>query len=245
MIFSKKPTPEKLERLALNWPTQNPTWLVVTMNQESFDTGDTSYSLEAHHRQGDKILVNQLKFSNEDKDELSLVGFENSKKLFAGKMENNKENQDFINSILFNQMKSAREHLVNCGKRAPLESNFNPKEAQGEEWLRVSLGLLTKALESVAQARKSGGDEVSHGLFFCGIHPNKNRFTYRLRLFNLDIEAFEDEAQSLRVLVYDKKKADSFDGLEPSLTMVFNDHKQRIINEFILLLSPLSKTLLF
>lgn len=240
MIFSKKPSQKKLEEFTHNWKNLSPSWIALQFNSHQYKNSLESYSIEWHSPD-----LHQLKWGIKGPSVLEIEGWRKSRLILEGELETNKDIQSLINDNLHLTFIKVRESLISCGSHPPKEETLNPKENEGREWLRVTLEVLKKALNEVSLSRDKGGPEVSQGFLFCGTHPNKNRFTFRLRIFNLDFELIEDEIHCLRILVYNKKNNETFDNLEPALTMVFRDHKQNVLNEFIQLLPELGKTLVF
>lgn len=247
MFFkSKSPNPTTLEKFRQNWPVTEPSWLALDMNQNIPGDAYEAYTLEVH--QGNVINRLSWRDNSSDKNLFHCEATLSNKSIFSGSL--SKENELYkenlyptIEGATHFFFKQVRELLVSCGKRQA-SGSFNPQEAQGKEWLRVSLEVLKKALANVAQERSKDGPEVLQGLLFCGYHPTNNKFTFRLRIFNLDIEVIEDETQSLRVMVFDKKNKDSFSGLEPALKMVFIQEKAPVLDQFITLLPNLSSPIM-
>lgn len=246
-MFSKNPNQVALKNFKDSWSASQSTWLALQMNQTHFRESFESYMLEAHYQYQGKTKISQINWG-EGTSQLEIDTVLNSKKNISGSV--SFKEHDFIQSIhhtleelIHDFFKRARDLLVTSGTTPVQAGGLNPQEGQGIEWLRVTLEVLKKALEDVKAKRKAGGPEVSQGLFFCGVHPNSSKFTFRLRIFNLDIEAQEDENNALRVVVFDKKNQDSFKGLEPVLKMVFNREKQLAIDYLIQTLPNLSPTI--
>ncbi len=247
MIFTKKPSPQTLEKFRKAYNPSQSYWQALEMNQNFSDEEYESYRLEYH--EGGKPVVTSLSWSYDPRaihTKASLAG----RRFFSGPIKRDQKEEDLLYDFQLTQegalhqfFSEVREKLVSCGQEAS-QGVPNLQEAQGYEWLRVSLELLKKALEDVRMARSQGGPEVCQGLLFCGNHPVRKQFVFRLRLFNLDIEAMEDDKKALRVQVFDKKNQDTFSGVQPSLQTVFHAQKAPIIDSFIQILPSLSTALL-
>ncbi len=240
VIFSKKPSPKKLEDFFSYWKETDPQWIVMQFNQYALKDCYESYSMEFHGSS-----FSQIKLGKKKNDELFIEVWKGSKNTTQGTLPYTEKVADTINANIHHCFLTIRDQLIDRANTPPKESILNPREQEGHEWIRVSVDLLKKALNEVSQARQAKGPEVSQGLIFSGIHPNTKRFTFRLRIFNLDFEITEDEVGCFRTLIYNKKSNEDFKGLEPSLTMVFSEHKQNIANQMIQLLPEIAKTIIF
>lgn len=245
MFFIKGPNERNLESFRKGFSPLKAHWFALEMNQNMGPESFESYRLEYQEEQ--KPIITQISWERHEE------GIETSatlkgRKIFSGRIdkENNELYQSFTlgsEGLLHQFFEQVRERLVECGQRQS-EAVPNLQEPQGHEWLRVSLEILRKALTDVAGQKQKGGPEVCQGLLFCGRHPTRGQFIFRLRVFNLDIEAVEDEKNSLRVQVLDKKNAESFKGIEPNFQNVFNRQKAPVLDQFIQLLPPLALAIL-
>lgn len=243
-IFAKKATASNASQFLRDWSEMNevPYWMAFQFNYQNFEKTYENSSVENHISVKGKPVVNQWKWGKNE-ESVMCEGWIKSKKKISGPIsfEDFKEipNSEFIHQ----QFRTISQALIDCGKREP-QQKFTPQdESQGKEWLRVTLELLKEALKTVREGRENGGPEVLQGLLFCGTHPTRDKFIFRLRLFNLDIDLEEDKEGAFRCLVLNKKGEESFEGLEPSLTMVFNREKKEVINYFIKLLPYIAECL--
>lgn len=219
-------------------------WYALQFNTQNFEDTNENTFLEGHIQQGNKTKVHQFKWGLKDSKDVSLESWLSSKKKLKGSLVFEDLKEADLPLFLHSQFEGIRNQLVECGKREATITFTPQDESQGKEWLRVSLELLKEALATVRKEREGGGPEVLSGLLFCGTHPNNGKFIFRLRLFNLDIDIEEDKENNLRCLVLNKKQNDTFQGLEPSLTMVFQKEKNEILNYLIKLLPYIAEGLL-
>lgn len=247
-MFTKKPHQKALQHFVEEWTLSEASWLALQMNQSNFKDSFENYKLEAHITKKGKPEVSQISWGL-NQSHLNIETLLHSKRHISGKLDfkdNNELTAMFnveIEGFIHAFFQRARDLLVQSGKKPATLDGINPQEDKGKEWLRVSLEVLKNALKEVSTNRSDNGPEVSQGLFFCGNHPSTNKFTFRLRIFNLDLELQEDETKSLRVTVYNKKNQESFDNLEPVLQMVFNREKQDVIEYLINILPPVALTI--
>lgn len=231
MFFAKKPNKKTLNNFREGFSPEKSSWQAFEMNQNFTDDIFESYRMEYHHNKS----VSSLNWAKRDQADMAyqLESVLSGKKIFKGELPFDdpliEELQISLEGCLHRFFKEIREKLVECGRRTS-QGQPNLQEGQGYEWLRVSLEILKKALDQVAKARQENSNEVCSGLLFCGTHPTRNQFIFRLRLFNLDLEAVEDEKGSLRVQVLDKKNQDTFAGVEPSMKNVFHTQKAQVID---------------
>lgn len=242
MIFFKKaPTPHLIKNFLADWEnqTERPHWLAFQFNYQSFQNTFENNSFENHYKKD----LHQIKWGW-DADCFHTEAWYHSKKRIEGNCSSDLILKSDFTTFIHFQFKEVVHQLISCGERE-LSQKFTPQdEAQGKEWLRVTLELLKEALKNVREDRENGGDSVLQGMLFCGNHPTRNKFIFRLRLFNLDISLEEDESGSLRCLVLNKKQEESFEGIEPSLTMVFHREKKEILNFLIKLMPYIAEGLL-
>ena len=166
--------------------------------------------------------------------------FDSSKKVFSGEINNEikiKETKIFFNNILDIFIK--REINFFCDEMN--KSQFSPRQIENEEkaleWVKVSFEVLTKAvLESLVNP-----EYLFQTTFFAGINPKSKRHEIRLMTFNLDMTFLLLEDYNLRVLIYNIKPGETIDNLKPALTGDSSFRKREIFDQFILLLSAISK----
>lgn len=118
---------------------------------------------------------------------------------------------------------------------------FTPNEVTQEdkalEWMRVSFGLLEKA---VVQSL-TDPELFFQTTLFIGINPNTSREEIRIIAFNLDIK-FEFLTNGLlRVHIYDDKNKDFGSSKKAVLKGDFNFRKREMLDELTKLISALSR----
>lgn len=139
---------------------------------------------------------------------------------------------NFLDSFIQQEIKYFTERLN--------DGNFNPRQVENEEkaleWMRVSFEVLTKAvLESLTNP-----EFLFQTTFFCGVNPKTGKHEMRLITFNLDMTFYLLDDQNLRVMIYNKKPDNSED-LKPALMGDYSFRKREIFDQFINLLSVISK----
>lgn len=166
--------------------------------------------------------------------------FSASKKIFSGEIRNIIEVKN--TRVLFNNiLDSLIEREIRLFSEKMNQSQFSPRQLENEEkaleWVRVSFDILTKAvLESLTNP-----EYLFQTTFFAGINPKTNRHEIRLITFNLDMTFLLLEDNNLRVLIYNIKPAETLDNLKPALTGDYSFKKREIFDQFINLLSAISK----
>jgi hypothetical protein len=166
--------------------------------------------------------------------------FQGSKKIFAGTLS---EAEEVKNSrVLFNNFLDTfiqKELKLFTGTMNG--SQFSPRQLENEEkaleWIRVSFEVLTKAvLESLTNP-----EFLFQSTFFCGVNPQTKKHEMRLITFNLDMTFYLLDDQNLRVLIYNKKPGEENAELKPALMGDYSFRKREIFDQFINLLSAISK----
>lgn len=239
MFFTRPITKESLRNQLSPWVSLEPQWISLQFNNKTFKDCYEAYTIEAHTLG----LVYQINWGF-NQESIYLESWRASKKGIKGWLKDSSTFPAIMAPFIHQNFGAIRELLVQCGKRKSSQEYRPSQESQGKEWLRVTLELLKEALKTVSTARNEGEADVLSGLLFCGEHPTSKKFVFRLRIFNLDIEILEDEVQSLRCTCLDKKKGESFDGLNPAMTMVFSQEKEEILNYMIKILPYISECLL-
>lgn len=245
LFFKKRPNINAINQFYGAIKETHPSWMAMNLNTNPVNSDKDlfeHYALEVVSKKTN--ATSGLKFgvgNNHNYLETYIEGKVNQSGLIDAQLR--EDSTQCFEKTLHLFLNEVREKLVAIAK-TPSRQDFKTSEDKGVEWLRVSFDLLTKALETTAKGRLSDGGEVVQGLLFCGQHPATKKNTFRLRIFNLDIEAIEDEVESLRVTVKNKKDKEHFDGVEDSLRAVFCDEKHIVIDYFIKLLNPIGLAIL-
>lgn len=166
--------------------------------------------------------------------------FLGSQSIYSGEMKNERE---ILNTrMLFNNMLDAViKNEISIFTTTMSESDFSPRQLEAEEkaleWLRVSFEILTKAiLESLTNT-----DYLFQTTFFAGINPQSKMHEIRLITFNLDMTFLLLEDKNLRVIIYNQKPGEKLENLKPALSGDYSFRKREIFDQFINLLSVVSK----
>ena len=166
--------------------------------------------------------------------------FDSSKKIFSGEIKKPIEVND-TKSLFNNLLDKLIEREIKFFSEEMNKGQLSPRQIENEEkaleWVRVSFEILTKAaLESLVNP-----DYLFQTTFFAGINPKSNRHEIRLITFNLDMTFLLLEDNNLRVLIYNIKPGETVENLHTDLTGDYSFRKREIFDQFINLLSALSK----
>ena len=251
MFFKpKNPTPENINSFIESWKQQckTPLWFAFQFNQTHFQNTFENTTVECHFSKtktlSQKRHFHQFRWgTNQVQNEptLSLEGALSSKKILSGDISLKDFPSPNFSSLIHDQFKEIRNLLVECGHRKTLQAESIFDETRAKEWLRVSLEVLKEALKKVKTDRLNEETSVLQGLLFCGYHPTRDTFIFRLRLFNLDLSFEEGKKQELNCIVLNKKNSEDFKNIEPALTQSFHLEKSEIINMLIKLLPYISE----
>ena len=168
--------------------------------------------------------------------------FNGPKKIFSGEIKHDLEIKN--TRMLFNNVLDALiEREIKNFTEGMKQSELSPRQLEAEdkalEWLKVSFEMLTKAiLESLTNP-----DFLFQTTFFAGLNPKTGMQEMRLITFNLDMTFLLLPDRNLRVLVYNKKPGEELKDLKPALTGDYSLRKREIFDQFIHLLSVVSKGL--
>lgn len=166
--------------------------------------------------------------------------YDASKKVFTGEIKNELEIKNA--RVLFNNILDALiEREIKYFTEHMNKSTFSPRQMENEEkaleWTRVTFEILTKAvLESLTNP-----EYLFQTTFFAGINPKSGKHEMRLISFNLDMTFLMLEDNNLRVLIYNIKPGEKAENLKPALTGDYSYRKREIFDQFINLLSAISK----
>lgn len=166
--------------------------------------------------------------------------YDASKKVFTGEIKNDLEIKN--TRVLFNNiLDSLIEREIKYFTEQMNKSTFSPRQMENEEkaleWTRVTFEILTKAvLESLTNP-----EYLFQTTFFAGINPKSGKHEMRLITFNLDMTFLMLDDNNLRVLIYNIKPGESAENLKPALTGDYSYRKREIFDQFINLLSAISK----
>lgn len=166
--------------------------------------------------------------------------FLGSKSIYSGEMKNEME---ILNTrVLFNNiLDSFIENEIKTFTKTMNESEFSPRQLEAEEkaleWMRVSFEMLTKAvLESLTNP-----EYLFQTTFFAGVNPKTGMHEMRLIAFNLDMTFLLLNDKNLRIMIYNQKPGEKLEDLKPALTGDYSYRKREMFDQFINLLSALSK----
>lgn len=162
------------------------------------------------------------------------------KKIFSGEITQDLEVKNA--RVLFNNLFDRfLEREIKHFTEKMNQSEFSPRQLEAEEkaleWMRVSFEILTKAvLESLTNP-----EFLFQSTLFAGINPKSKMHEIRLMSFNLDMTFLLLDDHNLRVLIYNKKPGENEELLKPALTGDYSFRKREIFDQFINLLSVISK----
>ena len=166
--------------------------------------------------------------------------FSGKEKIYCGKMTNDLE---VLNTrVLFNNIfDSFIELELKKFMTTMNESHFNRNQLEAEEkaleWVRVSFEILIKAiLESLTNP-----EYLFQTSLFVGINPKTMMHEMRLIMFNLDMTFLLLEDKNLRVIIYNILPGEKLGDRPPALSGDYSFRKREIFDQFINLLSVVSK----
>ena len=212
-------------------------WLALAINQRSISGSLLTKELVFTPKDLKTPLIS-LQLAEVEKG-LIHHAFYGQKKIYSGQIQQDLEIKN--TRVLFNNiLDSAIEREIKFFSEKMNQSEFSPRQLEAEEkaleWMRVSFDVLTKAvLESLTNP-----EFLFQTTFFAGINPKSNMREMRLITFNLDMTFLLLEDHNLRVLIYNKKPGETSD-LKPALTGDYSFRKREIFDQFISLLSVISK----
>jgi hypothetical protein len=100
------------------------------------------------------------------------------------------------------------------------------QESRALEWLKVSLKVLTKALENLPLRPEL----LCEGEF---IFQTQNPLMMRIRVFNLDMQLTKTKEGAFHVIVFDDKKGERGSAQTPSLEALFVVLRPQVLDELI------------
>lgn len=166
--------------------------------------------------------------------------FQGKEKIYSGIMKNDLEMKN--TRVLFNNILDVFiEKEIKTFTTAMNESEFSIRQLDAEdkavEWVRVSFEMLTKAvLESLTNP-----EYLFQTFFFAGENPKSKMHEMRLICFNLDMTFLLLEDKNLRVIIYNVRPGEKLVDQKPVLSGDYSFRKREIFDQFINLLSALSK----
>lgn len=181
----------------------------------SFQIAELEYGIVQHIFQGKKTI-----YSGDITDEIEIL---NSKVLF----------NNTVDAFIEKELKTFTTTMDG--------SEFSPRQMEAEnkalEWVRVSFEMLTKAvLESLTNP-----EFLFQTTFFAGINPKTSMHEMRLITFNLDMTFLLLEDKNLRIMIYNLKPGETLKNQKPALMGDYSFRKREIFDQFINLISALSK----
>lgn len=121
--------------------------------------------------------------------------------------------------------------------------SFSMRQLEAEdkavEWLRVSFEVLSKGIVKSL----TNPDFLFQSTLFAGTNPKTGKHEIRLICFNLDMTFILLDDYDLRVIIYNKGSAETFDGLKPALVGDYSARKREILDQLTNLIGVLSKGL--
>jgi hypothetical protein len=245
-LFSKNTFP-KLETFYLNSTKKEElahySWMALAVNQRSFSGSLLTKELALNPIDSKTHPLKSFVLAEKD-GSLNHRVFNGAKKVFNADIIDNKEIQS--TRALFNQViDSYIQREIEFFTTALNSSTLSPRQLEVEdkslEWMRVSFEVLTKGiLESLTNP-----EYLFQSTLFLGVNPKDKPENIlreiRLITFNLDMTFLLLEDHNLRILIYNKKPGDPEAALKPALVGDFSYRKKEMFDQFITLLSVVSK----
>ncbi len=214
-------------------------WMALAINQRTLSGSLLTKELvlntsEKNSKTGVSFQLAELKTG------IAQYVFEASKTIYSGEMKNEMEIQN--TRVLFNNiLDTFIESEIKVFTQAMNESDFNSNQREAEEksleWMRVSFEMLTKAvLESLTNP-----DYLFQTTFFAGVNPKTGMHEMRLITFNLDMTFLLLADKNLRIIIYNKKSGENAENIKPALTGDYSFRKREMFDQFINLLSAISR----
>lgn len=245
-LFSKN-TFSKLETFYLNSLKKEDlthySWMALAINQRSYSESLLTKELALNPIDSESHPIKSFVLAEKD-GALNHRVFSGAKKIFNADIINASEIQN--TRVLFNQIvDSFIQREIQFFTTALNSSTLSPRQIELEdkslEWMRVSFEVLTKGIiESLTNP-----EFLFQSTLFLGVNPKdrpKNILReIRLITFNLDMTFLLLEDHNLRVLIYNKKPGEQTEALKPALIGDFAYRKKEMFDQFITLLSVISK----
>jgi hypothetical protein len=218
---------------------KNYSWLALAINQRSISGSLLTKELVLTPRDSKMTPGISIQLA-ELENGLTQHIFQGPKKIYSANMTDFDELKNsrtlfnnFLDTLIQNEIKIFSEQMN--------QSQFSPRQLENEEkaleWVRVSFEMLTKAiLESLTNP-----EFLFQTTFFSGINPKTGKHELRLITFNLDMTFYLLDDLNLRVMIYNKKPGDKDSELKPALMGDYSFRKREIFDQFINLLSVVSK----
>jgi hypothetical protein len=157
------------------------------------------------------------------------------------------QNEIILNSELKLNFNSLIDEIINheityFTKNLNNLAAFNTQNIEIEEkaleWLRVSLKVLTEAIEK----EKKSQDTSPAYSFYLGLNPKTNLHEIRIAIFNLDIQLNLLNDSNLRVIIYNDQNNPFGTSKKPALMGDYSLRKREMFNHIIELLKILKPT---
>lgn len=166
--------------------------------------------------------------------------YQGPKKIYSGEMKDEMEIKN-ARTLFNNLIDTILEKEIKTIQTSMNASEFSPRQLESEEkaleWMRVSFEILTKGvLESLTNP-----DFLFQTTLFLGVNPKTKMREMRLMTFNLDMTFLLLQDNNLRILIYNKKPGDKDSELKPALTGDYSFRKREMFDQFVQLLSVISK----
>jgi hypothetical protein len=240
--FKKKPY-QKLESFYITH-NHNETlgkypWMALAINQRTISNSLLTKEMILNSHYSKETSSVSFQMAELDKGIAHHV-FQGKEKIYSDIMINQLEIKN--TKVLFNNILDAFiEKEIKVFTTTMDESEFSQKQKEAEikavEWIRVSFEMLTKAvLESLTNP-----EYLFQTTFFAGVNPKTFMHEMRLITFNLDMTFLLLEDKNLRVIIYNVKPGEKIGDQKPALTGDYSFKKREIFDQFIQLLSVLSK----
>ena len=227
----------------LNWFKQNPKklfmeftperseWRVVTWNFDLTDTTSRRWVVEVH---GEKSRIIQW----ERKKESSLIFMEGKKRVYSGKVSDDRDLPPMMNLALHSTLKhsldSNTEFMLTPVTGATTMDFQN--ETRVLQWIQASFGTVIRALESM----KGKKDLILTAACFSGVVPESGERVLRVIVFNLDIFYYMREDNSLQIVIFDDKSAGHGESKAPTFQQIIKVTKPQFYDEIIKLLHKIA-----
>lgn len=218
---------------------QKSPWMALAINQRTISSSMLTKELVLTSN-NPKVTSSTSFQLAELKSGMAQHVFQGPKTIYSGDMKNEME---ILNTkVLFNNILDAFiENEIKFFTSAMNESEFSPRQLEAEEkaleWMRVSFEMLTKAvLESLTNP-----EYLFQTTFFAGVNPKTQMHEMRLITFNLDMTFLLLNDKNLRIIIYNQKPGEKLENLKPALTGDYSFRKREMFDQFINLLSALSK----
>lgn len=233
--FLNRNSQQTMEEFYQHAGLEHPVWVSASANKKSFEGSVLSRELEVRTARD----ASMVRFVLNDTGGTAEF-WKNQQSLSQGHFRENDPAATGFNSLL-DLLIEKKVYQYQRKLQVLDNKTFTAAEVTTEdkalEWMKVSFMMLEKA---VVQSL-TDPDLLFQALFFAGKNPKSGMEEIRLIVFNLDIKFEFLDNNLLRVRIYNDKNEEFGSAKKASLEGDFNFRKREMFDEFIRLLSVVSR----